>query len=588
MVLLFFLMVMTIVCSSSGESGRAMELCPSWMAERDGECFCRYALRSVICDPQTQTTFVAAGTCVTHYNIDNTSIAIGECPYIPVKDKTYINRYLRALPRNESELNDFMCGPFNRQGLLCSSCRPGYGISVYSFGYPCAKCFNRGLGIFAYLVLELVPVTALYVVILFFRIRATAAPLAGLVLFSHLVINAMRGRIALFVSLAFATNTFTQALFQMLLFLCGLWNLDFFRYMVPPFCFSENIENIHAVVLEYVSGLYPQFLVFVTIVAIKLHACNVRPVVWLGKPFYKCFSQFRKTWDIQRSAISAFSTFLLLSYTKTIYVSFGLLYKTYVYNINGTVISTPLRVDPRINQLWGTHAPLVLMAITVIVVFGFLPVLLLTIYPTRLFQKFIGRFRCRSIHAVHVFVDTYQGCFKDGTNGTRDYRAVSAVYLVLRFTLFALYIKRDTPVSSGITLIVFGIVFMLFSLLLAILKPYKEDYVTHCEAATLFILGIASLFAYMWLFINIQSLFFATTLVIICLLPHFALICYIVYELFRGRAILHWIKSHKLQIPRHNDMALRVSTNDEVDLPHRLLDPDGYSHTMTTTYTELK
>ena len=581
MVVSFFLTVVaaTIVYSSSGESGRAIELCPPWMTQRDGGCICRYASRSapaVICDSQTLTTFVVAGTCMTHY-IDNTSIVICECPYIPVNDKTYVNRYLRALPENESELNDVICGPFNRQGLLCRSCRPGYGISVYSFGSPCAKCFNRGLGIFAYVTLELVPATLLYVVVLFFRIRATAAPLAGLVLFSHILINLTRGRIALFTSLTFATNSFIQVLIQMLLVLCGLWNLDFFRYTVPPFCVAENIENVHAVVLEYISAVYPLFLIFITIVAIKLHARNVRPIVWLGKPVNKCYSRFRKMCDIQRSVISAFSTFLLLSYTKILYVSFGLLYRTSVYNINGIVISMPLRLDPHIKQLWGTHAPIVLMAITFIVVFGFLPVLLLAIYPTRLFQKLIGRFRCRSVHAVHVFVDTYQGCFKDGTNGTRDYRAVSAVYLVLRCTLLCLYIKHNVLISSGITMIMFSIVFMVFSLLLAIFKLYKVSY---CEAATLFHLGFVALFAYMWLFINIKSLFFATTLVIMCLVPHFALICYIFYVLVRGGAILNLVKSHIPQISRDNT-SLIVSINGEVDLPHRFLHPDGYSHTLT-------
>ena len=27
----------------------------------------------------------------------------------------------------------------------------------------------------------------------------------------------------------------------------GIWNLEFFHYVVPPFCVSENIRNVHTV-----------------------------------------------------------------------------------------------------------------------------------------------------------------------------------------------------------------------------------------------------------------------------------------------------------------------------------------------------
>ena len=58
---------------------------------------------------------------------------------------------------------------------------------------------------------------------------------------------------------------------QVLLVLCGIWSLDFFRPVIPPFCVSSNIKAVHVVTLEYVVALYPIFLNLITFVCIKPH-----------------------------------------------------------------------------------------------------------------------------------------------------------------------------------------------------------------------------------------------------------------------------------------------------------------------------
>ena len=604
MAVLFLISVILSSTVVSSISGEVENDCPPWMAFESGVCLCRDLhdnIDTIFCDPKTQVTYTVAGTCVTYANSTNREIVIGDCPYVPAKHVSYAGRFLTALPQNESLLNDVICGPFNRQGLLCSSCRPGYGISVYSFGHPCAKCDSSHLGVLWYVLLELLPTSVLYVIVVLFSIRTTSAPLAGLVFFSHVVVNAMRGRIALYISLMYSTNRFTYVLLQTLMFLCGIWNLDFFRFAFPPFCVSEAIGNIHAVVLEYISALYPLVLVFFTFLMIELHAHNVRPVVWLWKPFHKYFVHFNRSWNIKRSTITAFSTFLLLSYTKVIFVSFGLLYKTSVYNSNGTVISQSLRFDPKLQNFGTAHSPFAVIAIIIIMVFTVPPILLLALYPTRLFQKSLRCCRCRATQAVHMFVDTYQGCFKDGTNGTCDYRALSVVYLLLRFALLSLYIQDAEVVTSGLSLFMFSILFMLISLFLGTVKPYKHNYMTYCESALLFNLGVLALLVYVWLFFPTQKNAYATVIGILCVLPHITLICYLVFIIFRGKAVLQWIK-------RHNPMA-HFSINDGVvmhilrllkrfrspstsllieddTLPDRLLHPDEYPDTLSTDYKQ--
>ena len=113
---------------------------------------------------------------------------------------------------------------------------------------------------------------------------------------------------------------------KVVLVLCGIWSLNFFRSVIPLFCVSSNIKTIHALALEYLVAFYPIFLILLTYICIKLHDNNFRPVVWLWKPFHKHFVHLRRRWDSTASMTNAFTTFLLLSFSKILFVSFTLFY----------------------------------------------------------------------------------------------------------------------------------------------------------------------------------------------------------------------------------------------------------------------
>ena len=59
------------------------------------------------------------------------------------------------------------------------------------------------------------------------------------------------------------------------------------------------------------------------------------------------------------------------------------------------------------------------------------PILLLLIFPTCLFNKLSRHLKPRWAVSIQIFVDTIQGCYKDGTDVTRDYRAVSRYLLAV-------------------------------------------------------------------------------------------------------------------------------------------------------------
>ena len=66
-----------------------------------------------------------------------------------------------------------------------------------------------------------------------------------------------------------------------------MWNLDFLRYVIPPFCISKSLTTLQAEALEYVVGVYPLLLIVVTYIFVELYDNEYRMIVALWSPFRK-------------------------------------------------------------------------------------------------------------------------------------------------------------------------------------------------------------------------------------------------------------------------------------------------------------
>ena len=55
-----------------------------------------------------------------------------------------------------------------------------------------------------------------------------------------------------------------------------------------------------------------------------------------------------------------------------------------------------------------------ILALVFLVIFVIIPTLVLTLYPFQFFQRFLSLFPLRW-HFLHAFIDSFQGCYKDGT-----------------------------------------------------------------------------------------------------------------------------------------------------------------------------
>ena len=175
---------------------------------------------------------------------------------------------------------------------------------------------------------------------------------------------------------------------NLLLFPYSVWSFDFFRiFYARDICLCKSMRIIHVLALQYIPALYPLFLVIISYILIELHARNCRPLVWLWKPFCFLCVRFRRNWEAKTSIIDAFATFLILSYTKILLVSFSLLTPANVYISDGSSVEMILNNDPSVDFFQGDHLPYAILALVILLTIGAIPPLLLLLYPSHGFQK---------------------------------------------------------------------------------------------------------------------------------------------------------------------------------------------------------
>ena len=403
--------------------------------------------------------------CMT-YNIDNSSLVVGASSYVcyPIAPDTCDDAHHYVIPLDPSSLS-LQCKKYNRNGQLCGQCRKGFAPPVYTYGMNCTNCTNDMNNWMKYVIVAFLPLTIFFVIVVFFRIRATSGRLNMLILVGQAVSAPMMMRV-------YSENVYVDTLLNKILFsFYGIWNLDFFRQMYSPFCLHPEMTTVQALALDYAIAVYPLVLIATTYLLVELHDNGFRVIVWLWKPFHKCFVCFRRGWNIKVSLIDAFATFLLLSYVKFLSVSFDLLVPTRVYNIHGEALTRLyLFYDGSLEYFDKDHLPYGVLALVVLVVFNIFPLLLLCLYPCRCFQRCLNCCRLRS-QPLHTFMDAFQGHYKDGTNGTQNCRWFSALYLIVRLGFLIAFSAVNTTefyFPTGLSIL------LVLLLLTAIFQPYKS------------------------------------------------------------------------------------------------------------------
>ena len=238
----------------------------------------------------------------------------------------------------------------------------------------------------------------------------------------------------------FTTSEYSKWFFTVIVTLLDIWNLRFFRSVLPSFCISSGLKPIHISFLDYISVFYPLCLIFLTWICVEMYDHKFQLVVWLWKPFQRCFKGKQYRIDF----VNAFASFFLLSFTKMVYQVVLLLvqqmtenqqfekddYFTYLLGYVYVV-----GIDESV--IYGSHEHLLFAVPAAILSFALslLPALFLTLYPIRPFRVLFSKCRLDGV-IINTFIEKFYSSYRTGLDGGRDMRSFAGLYFAARVLLF--------------------------------------------------------------------------------------------------------------------------------------------------------
>ena len=222
-------------------------------------------------------------------------------------------------------------------------------------------------------------------------------------------------------------------------------------------------------------------------------------------------------------------------------------------------------IDPTVALFSHKHWYLISLSIFILVFIIIPPLLLLIVFPTCLFRKASRYLKPKWIISIQTFVDTFHGCYKDGTNGTRDCRAVSGYILVLFAILPVVDITTRVIATPFLTYTTFIIIFYTLTIACALLRPYKHRTANFSGVILPAIFSSVTALLILSVITVHRPITVANTCAFLLSLPHCVFYGYIVYRL--GKLLKQYCcKTREME-----------NSVDE-QLPCRQSDTTGYSH----------
>ena len=580
-------MAVTVVCSVriltvaiAVVSVTATLSCPPGFVSQGNSCVCADWPDGIItCDEDSLNASMLIEYCMTYDN-GTEDVRVGYCPQAFYMNGSY--KFYYPLPAEVSALNDQMCSPFNREGLLCGECQDGFAVLPFNHRHiECINCTSVSYGWIKLIAFSYVPITIIFTVIVVFGISIVSGPINSVIFFGQITTSQVvdMGTVMSFLG-AQGTFTFSERISTVVVNgLYGFFNLHIFRSLIPPFCLTNNLTTIQNLALRYVTAFYPLVVIVFVYVCIRLHASNFRLVVYCWKPFLKCFLRFRRRVDPKTSVIDAFATFILLSYARLMYVVGPVLLRTHLFNGQGQKLNTSVfALNANIQFFQAEHLPLALLSIIVLLTFIAVPPIVLTFYQATFFQKCLTRCKMNS-QALRTFVEAFQGCYKDGTNGTRDCRYFAGLYFIFRIIPVPLYFSLGGSLGVFTVATSSAIMSWCVALLFALIQPYKMHLYNAVDAVIFALIGIISILI-MFILFEIQHTGHSSSSLLILIdvlytLPLLYFIVFIVcWLLNRKTNCIQKLKSHKLLRCFFPEQINREDFDAAV--PHRVLHPEQY------------
>ena len=452
-------------------------------------CICKYTPH-IYCGYGLDSRWIAyiiAGFCMSYSPIKNKDnhenhVVFGQCPFTAGLESYSNHRshyvlYL-PLPLEKEELDSKFCRKLNRTGILCGKCIANYSIDLLSSTFQCHNCSGSLMKWLIYITAEGIPPLIFFVIVLVLHISLTSGPLNGFIFFCQVLTVSVE--VMLLQASWMDSSIRDPDIFSSLIIKAySVWSLDFFRSVHGYYriCLGTDIKAMHVLVLRYLSALYPLCFLLIAFTVIELHARNCRLLVWLWKPLCFVCARFRQAWKARTSIVDAFAAFILLSYVKIVRISLLLVtYSTVSVQDSHKTIKV-INYDPTVRYLSSEHVPFWFLATACLLTFGFVPPVLLTFYQFKFFQRCLNRCKMNG-NGLRIFLDAFQGCYKDGREGGPDRRYFAGLYFIFRLFVFAIF---DVSVTVSYAYISLLMAFVIFGVITAVVQPYKKSFLTYLD-----------------------------------------------------------------------------------------------------------
>ena len=331
----------------------------------------------------------------------------------------------------------------------CSGmCIKGYSVAINSPYLECVLCNGTRdvvIGWVILIVLEFVPLTVMIALIAILNINLNQGSLKAYVLFCQLfTIPFPSSGYPFWVGL----HNYTYRIRDFALLPFTIWNLGFISFpscnlnntegeMINQcsnlsICISQNTTPLGAISFWYVIAFYPFLLLAILYGYVIMYNKGYKCVVYTGRPVHRLLARFWQIFDIQPSLSHTIASVYVLCFTQLAATSLKLLdwgFDEYFYDFKPPWHF--LYDDGSQRYFEKTYGAAFFAAWFVLIVFVFLPVSYLCIYPFKWFQKCFNKLKFKKDLLISV-TDVFIGPYKNGTQDTLDYRYFAGIVFAIQ------------------------------------------------------------------------------------------------------------------------------------------------------------
>ena len=390
-------------------------------------------------------------------NLYTTDCPLGFCHNVKTKLGNVKVKQDYNLTENASreEMDKAVC-TLSRHGTMCSQCKEGYSAYFHSNTNKCGENHHCSIGFIFYLLSEILPITGLFFIIIYFDISLTT----GLAYNFIFMIQLMHHMV---VSVNGAVEFQSTTIRDIYIVIYNMFNLNFFDIDELSFCLWKGASTLDIISIKYVSFIYTILLILGFVFMFRHCTCRLK-----GKQC--CRSTF------SYSVVQGLTAFLVISYCQCSRVSFILLNKGTPHGIGGKLYTRPLVFwDGSLEYFSPHHLHYAIPALICLIIFIIPFPLLLTFdglllkVESKLAIRFAFIRRLMPWTAIHYklkpLLDSFQGPFKD------QYRFFAGFYFFYRSIVLSLLVLASSIHHYYFLLAVVLVVFLVIQ---ALAQPFQE------------------------------------------------------------------------------------------------------------------